>query len=193
MNRIRNRIVLFGVAAAVLTASASALADGGLGTAHAAGAATVNLRHTGIGKILVTGSGSTIFMFTHDKKNTDTCVKISGCTKIWPLVKTHQRPTAGSGIKCSLLGTITLAHGVKQVTYAGHPLYTYAFSSGPGDISYVGTPEFGGNWYAVSAAHKPRSSGYSAPISRWRSSIRLILPVRVFGRSGTNSIRRGYA
>jgi hypothetical protein len=27
--------------------------------------------------------------------------------------------------------------------------------------------------------------------SRWRSSIRLILPVSVFGRSGTNSITRG--
>jgi predicted lipoprotein with Yx(FWY)xxD motif len=154
MNRIRNSIVLFAVAAATLTASAASLADAGLGTAHAAGAATINLRHTGIGKILVTGSGNTIFMFTHDKKNTNTCIKISGCTKVWPLVKTKNRPTAGSGIKSSLLGTITLAHGVKQVTYAGHPLYTYAFSSGPGDTSYVGTPEFGGTWYAVSAAGK---------------------------------------
>jgi predicted lipoprotein with Yx(FWY)xxD motif len=154
MNRIRNRIVLFGVAAATLTASAASLADGGLGTAHAAGAATVKLGHTGIGKILVTGSGNTIFMFTHDKKNTDTCIKISGCTGTWPVLKAHAKPTAGSGIKSSLLGTITLAHGVKQVTYASHPLYTYAFSSGPGDTSYVGTPEFGGTWYAVSAAGK---------------------------------------
>jgi predicted lipoprotein with Yx(FWY)xxD motif len=154
MNRIRKPIVLFGVAAATLTASAASLAHSGIETAHAAGAATVNLRHTAIGKILVTGSGNTIFLFTHDKKNVDTCIKISGCTGTWPVVKAHNRPTAGSGVKSSLLGTITLAHGVKQVTYAGHPLYTYAFSSGAGDTSYVGAAEFGGTWYAVNAAGK---------------------------------------
>ncbi len=154
MNRIRNRIVLSAVAAATLGAASVSLADGGHETAHAAGAATVKLAHTGIGKILVTASGNTIFMFTHDKKNTDTCIKIKGCTGTWPLLKVHGKPTAGSGIKSSLLGTITLAHGVKQVTYAGHPLYTYSFASGPGDTSYVGVAEFGGTWYAVNAAGK---------------------------------------
>jgi predicted lipoprotein with Yx(FWY)xxD motif len=30
---------------------------------------------------------------------------------------------AGRGLKSSLLGTIRRANGVRQVTYAGHPLY----------------------------------------------------------------------
>ena len=33
--------------------------------------------------------------------------------------------TTGSGAKASLLSTIRLPNGRKQVTYAGHPLYLF--------------------------------------------------------------------
>ena len=39
-----------------------------------------------------------------------------------------------------------------QVTYAGHPLYTYTGDSGPGKTSYVGVKAFGGAWYALNAS-----------------------------------------
>ena len=52
----------------------------------------------------------------------------------------------------SLLGTIKLPNGARQVTYAGHPLYTYIGDSGPGDTSYVGVSQFGGRWFALTAA-----------------------------------------
>jgi predicted lipoprotein with Yx(FWY)xxD motif len=42
--------------------------------------------------------------------------------------------------------------GGKQVTYAGHPLYTYSGDSGPGQTSYVGAKSFGGTWYAINAS-----------------------------------------
>ncbi|MFI4993711.1 MAG: hypothetical protein ACHQCH_08880 [Solirubrobacterales bacterium] len=42
--------------------------------------------------------------------------------------------------------------GGKQVTYAGHPLYTYSGDSGPGETSYVGEKQFGGTWYAINAS-----------------------------------------
>jgi predicted lipoprotein with Yx(FWY)xxD motif len=114
----------------------------------------IGLSRTDHGKILVNGSGFVVYAFTHDKKKKDTCVKIRDCTGTWPVLKTHGKPLAGKGVKASLLGTITLAHNVKQVTYAGHPLYMYAMAAGPGDTSYIGTPEFGGNWDAVNAAGK---------------------------------------
>jgi predicted lipoprotein with Yx(FWY)xxD motif len=151
MNHKRIRLSLLSVAAGMLIASVSAVALAHGAPASAAGAPTVKLRSTGIGKILVNGSGDTVFMFTRDKRNKDTCVKVSGCSATWPALKIRGRPHAGPGVKSSRLGTITLAHGVKQVTYAGHPLYTFSLSS-PGDTSYVGTPEFGGKWYAVNAA-----------------------------------------
>jgi predicted lipoprotein with Yx(FWY)xxD motif len=146
------RIVALLVPALALAALAHAIAQGAVPVAHAARATKIQLRNTSVGKILVDGSGNTVYLFTHDKRNRDTCVKISGCTGTWPVLKTKGKPAAGTGVRSSLLGTITLAQGVRQVTYAGHPLYGYAFSAGAGDTSYVGTPEFGGDWDAVSAA-----------------------------------------
>lgn len=146
------RILSLAVPSLALAACAAGVAQGAAPRAHAVKATKVQLRSTGLGEVLVDGSGNTLYLFTHDKRNKDTCVKISGCTGTWPVLKAKGKPTAGKGVKSSLLGTITLAHGVKQVTYAGHPLYTYAFSAGPGDTSYVGTPEFGGDWDASNAA-----------------------------------------
>jgi predicted lipoprotein with Yx(FWY)xxD motif len=113
--------------------------------------AKLKLGSTDKGKIVVNGGGFTVFMFTRDHRNRDSCVKVSGCTSVWPPVTTSGRPVAGPGIKRALIGTIALGHGVRQVTYAGHPLYTYSASSGPGDTSYVGFPQFGGTWYALNA------------------------------------------
>ena len=59
------------------------------------------------------------------------------------------------GLKPSLLGTIALGGGRRQVTYAGHPLYTYAFDSGPAETGYVGATQFGGTWRALSATGRP--------------------------------------
>jgi predicted lipoprotein with Yx(FWY)xxD motif len=151
VSRYRIRMLLLGLPVAALTASAVAVARGEAPAAHAAKAAKVQLRQTNLGKILVNSSGRTLYLFTHDSKNKDTCVKISGCKDIWPPLKTTGKPTAGSGVRSSLLSTITLAHGVKQVTYAGHPLYTYTGDSGPGQTDYVGTPQFGGTWDAIDA------------------------------------------
>lgn len=133
-------------------ASTVALAHGARPTARPASTTNVRLARTDLGKILVDGSGSTLFMFTRDGRNTDRCVKTSGCIAVWPLLKAHGKPTAGSGLKASRLSTIKLSSGARQVVYAGHPLYTYSFASGPGDTSYVGVKQFGGHWYALDAA-----------------------------------------
>lgn len=116
------------------------------------GRATLKLRNTSLGKILVNGGGSTLYAFTRDGHNVDNCVMVNGCSSVWPALTTKGKPTAGPGIKSSLIGTITLKGGKKQVTYAGHPLYTYSNGGGPGDTSYVNFSEFGGNWPAVNAA-----------------------------------------
>jgi predicted lipoprotein with Yx(FWY)xxD motif len=120
--------------------------------AHAARAAKLELRHTTIGRILTNRRGFTLFVFTRDTRNHDTCVTISGCTGVWPLLTSHDRPRLGLGLRRSLVGRIKLASGARQVTYAGHPLYMYIASSGPGDTSYVGVSQFGGRWYALNAA-----------------------------------------
>lgn len=120
---------------------------------HALRGAKLEIRHTALGNILVNGQGLTVFAFTRDSRNHDRCVNISGCTSIWPLVTTEGTPRLGTGVRRSLVGMVTLSTGARQVTYAGHPLYTYIGSSGPGDTSYVGQSQFGGRWLAL------RSSG----------------------------------
>jgi predicted lipoprotein with Yx(FWY)xxD motif len=120
----------------------------------AASAAHVDLRSTALGKVLVNGSGFTLYVFGRDSRDKDRCVAISGCTGAWPPLTTHGRAVAGRGVQASWLGTIELPGGTRQVTYDGHPLYTYAFDSGPGQTDYVGASAFGGVWRALTASGK---------------------------------------
>jgi predicted lipoprotein with Yx(FWY)xxD motif len=116
------------------------------------GPAKLKLRHTSVGTILVSSRGFTLYAFSRDSKNKDACQKIKHCLKLWPAVTTSGRPMAGSGVRQSLIGTIRLASGARQVTYAGHPLYTYVGDTSPGQTYYVNFSQFGGTWPAVSAA-----------------------------------------
>ncbi len=122
---------------------------------RSAGTATVELRTTKLGAIVVDGAGFTLYEFTHDKKNKDTCMTISGCSSVWPALTVSGTPTAGAGVEAKKLSTITLSGGAHQVTYNGHPLYTYTGDSAPGETGYVGADEFGGHWYALNAKAKP--------------------------------------
>jgi predicted lipoprotein with Yx(FWY)xxD motif len=138
--------------AGVMSSSVAAGAQGGSPSAHSARAASVQLRKTGMGKILVDASGFTVYEFTRDSRNKNTCVKVSGCSAVWPALTTSGNPTAGSGVKASLLSTIKLAGGARQITYAGHPLYRYSEATERAETSYIGVSHFGGKWLAVNAA-----------------------------------------
>jgi predicted lipoprotein with Yx(FWY)xxD motif len=130
---------------------AAVLALAGAGIAAAAGGTKVTLRKTSLGKLAANSHGFTLYAFTRDSRNTDRCVKIKNCTSTWTPLTTKAKPVAGTGISKSLLGTIKLPSGKTQVTYSGHPLYTYSGDFGPGQTDYVGISQFGGKWYGVNA------------------------------------------
>jgi predicted lipoprotein with Yx(FWY)xxD motif len=140
---------------AALTVCALVLALAFSATAGAKPRPTVKLANTSLGKILVNGSGRTLYAFARDGRNKDRCVAMAGCTTVWPLLTATKKPVAGPGVKGSMLGTIKIP-GMKarQVTYAGRPLYTYSADTSPGQTDYVGISQFGGVWSAVSAAGK---------------------------------------
>jgi predicted lipoprotein with Yx(FWY)xxD motif len=123
----------------------------GLASARTRGT-TLKLHKTSVGTILVNGRGFTLYAFSKDGRNRDACAGIRGCLSIWPVVSGATRPSLGPGVKRSLVGTITLKGGKKQLTYGGHPLYRYVGDSGPGQTSYVNFLQFGGRWPAVNAA-----------------------------------------
>jgi len=138
------------VCAAALSTAASA--NSGSSSARASRAMSVDLRHTGLGSILTTASGQTLYLFTRDHGAHNSCVSVSGCSAAWPALETSGTPAAGTGVKASLLSTIRLPGGARQVTYAGHPLYLYSAESAHGSTEYVGVRSFGGAWDAVNAA-----------------------------------------
>ena len=112
----------------IVLAGVLALSMAGIASA-ASGGAKIGLRKTNRGKLVVNSKGRTLYMFAKDKRNKDVCVKIKFCTTTWPPVTTKGRPVAGTGIQKSMLGTIKLPNGKQQVTYGGHPLYTYRATS----------------------------------------------------------------
>lgn len=142
----RTCILLVGILLAAATASTVSGADP---SARSALFHTVELRKTKLGKILVNPAGSILYEFSSDHPKKDTCVKISGCSAIWLALPVEGKPSAGAGVRASLLSSITVPGGGTQVTYAGHPLYIY--EAAPTLISYVGAKQFGGKWYAVNA------------------------------------------
>jgi predicted lipoprotein with Yx(FWY)xxD motif len=147
-------ILLICAVVSVVSGSAIASAHGSSAKAHAAATATVKLRLTRLGLILTNSSGLTLYMFTHDQGAENSCMSITLCPKFWPALETNEAPTAGFGVRASLLSTIELPGGAKQVTYAGHPLYTYVLDR-PGSTGYVGVKAFGGNWDALHPSGEP--------------------------------------
>ena len=140
-------VILAGILACAASAATVADAQQGVPSAHASRGAVVALRHTSLGKVLVSSSGRTLYEFTRDHANKDTCAAISGCSATWPPLLSSGRPSAGPGVQGSML-----AGGKSQVTYGGHPLYLYSEDAGPGETSYVGVKAFGGSWDAVSSS-----------------------------------------
>jgi predicted lipoprotein with Yx(FWY)xxD motif len=151
VNRVRLALALAftlaGSAAAVIAAAPSSGA--GVAVSHAP---TVGLEQTALGGILVDASGHTLYLFTRDRHDRDSCAKVAGCLETWPALTTTRRPLAGAGVRASLLGTIKLHGRLRQVTYAGHPLYTYALEFGRRSTFNIGAEQYGGAWDAVSAA-----------------------------------------
>jgi predicted lipoprotein with Yx(FWY)xxD motif len=140
------RIVILLASAAVLLLAVTASAG--------ASQPTVKLRKTDKGKILVNSKGFTLYIYSKDSRNKDRCIKVPGCLNLWPALAAKGKPTAGPGVKSSLLGTIKLSNGTRQVTYNGWPLYTYLGDSGPGQTFYIGVFQSGGKWYALNASGK---------------------------------------
>lgn len=111
--------------------------------------ATVSLRTTKLGAILVNSRGHTLYLFAKDKNGKSACSGM--CATYWPPAIVKTKPTAGAGVKASLLGTTLRADGRKQVTYNHHPLYGFALDKQAGQTNGQGTTAFGARWWAVSA------------------------------------------
>jgi predicted lipoprotein with Yx(FWY)xxD motif len=159
MTRKRFAILFVGTAVSPLAALPVASAADGQGTPPvarpqaatvSAAKKTVEVRSTRLGRLLVDSQGHTLYLFRKDSRGKSAC---SGeCAKFWPPLRVIGKPTAGSGVSAAKLGTISRSDGKRQVTYNGHPLYTFLQDSRPGQTRGQGLTAFGGAWFVLSPA-----------------------------------------
>jgi predicted lipoprotein with Yx(FWY)xxD motif len=134
MKRLQLLLALSGIA--VLGVTAAAFGQ----SAHSSAAqAVISTKQTSLGTILVNSSGQTLYLNSADKPGHFPCV--GQCAAAWPPVTTSGKPKAAGKANASKLGTVK--HGkVTQVTYNGHPLYTFTPDSKSAPTSGEGVNGF---------------------------------------------------
>jgi predicted lipoprotein with Yx(FWY)xxD motif len=162
---IRSKPIRFlaGAAALPLVALAVAGCGGGGGSGGSASAATgppktpsgqaatVGVAHVGsLGTILIDSQGRTLYLFGKDSGTKSACS--GACASAWPPLRDSGKPTAGTGLNASSLGTTSRSDGNPQVTYNGHPLYTFVMDQKPGDAKGQGVTAFGGSWFTLNSS-----------------------------------------
>jgi predicted lipoprotein with Yx(FWY)xxD motif len=128
--------------------SAAASSSPSAAASSAAPASGTTLKFTMINgkRVLTNAQGMVLYWFAPDTSAKSACN--TTCLKYWPLVPGPA--TAGTGVH-GALGVIT-TDGVKQVTYRGHPLYTYVADTSPGMDKGNGLNASGGLWWAMTAS-----------------------------------------
>jgi predicted lipoprotein with Yx(FWY)xxD motif len=122
-------------------------------TSNSSGAASaVSTKTSSLGTFLVDAKGRTLYLWDADKGSMSACT--GACAQAWPPLTTTGTPKASGAVKASLLGTTERADGSREVTYAGHPLYTFAGDTRVGQTSGEGSNGFGAPWWVVSPAGK---------------------------------------
>lgn len=153
------RIVLVSLVACLGAVGFFAASGVGLGARHAI--ATVSLRRTALGSVLVNAQGRTLYLFGRDRHGKSACT--GKCATFWPPLIVHRKPTAGAHVKVSMLGTTRRAGGALQATYNRHPLYMFSLDKRAGQTKGEGVSAFGGTWYAVSSSGRAVIKTTSSP------------------------------
>ena len=129
---------------------------------HSSTAAVKAVDSAKFGTVLVGSNGHTLYRYTPDSKGVNRCTSVPICAKYWPrlLVKSSVKPTAGTGVKASLLGTIKATSTMRQVTYGGFPLYTFTGDAKAGQVNGEG---FQKTWYVVNTKGALVKQAVSSP------------------------------
>jgi predicted lipoprotein with Yx(FWY)xxD motif len=160
---MKRKIALF-IAAAAL--SGTVLVSAALGDTSSASSqeaskgARVALGKTTLGRVLVDARGRTLYLFAKDKGGRSACY--GACATYWPPLVSTAKPRAASGVRASSLALTKRTDGKRQVTYAGHPLYTFSLDTRAGQTSGQGLTDFGGSWNAVAASGRAVKSTASS-------------------------------
>jgi predicted lipoprotein with Yx(FWY)xxD motif len=138
-------VAAISVVALGLTAGALAGSSSGASSPSAA-ASGGQLKTATIGgtTVLTNAAGRTVYWFAPDTSTKSACY--GSCASYWPPVAGPLK--AGPGVN-GTLSTIQRTDGSTQETYNGHPLYTYAGDSAPGQANGNNLNLNGGLWHEI--------------------------------------------
>ena len=155
LNPLRMLLALLTVAAAAAvlaacsscaTSSSSGGSSSSSGSPAAATAGSLKTATIGGATVLTSASGFTLYSFAPDTSTTSTCN--GTCAQTWPPVT---GPTTASGVT-GTFGTIKRSDGSTQATFDGHPLYTFAGDTAPGQNKGNGLNVNGGLWHEITTS-----------------------------------------
>jgi predicted lipoprotein with Yx(FWY)xxD motif len=126
---------------AVAVAGASSPAPAATSTSTGTGLKTTTI---GGATVLTNAQGFTLYWFAPDTPAVSKCY--GSCAAYWPPVT--GTAAASPGLP-GTVDTITRTGGARQLTYNGHPLYTYIGDSAPGQAKGNNLNLNGGLWHEV--------------------------------------------
>lgn len=145
---MRGRWIRWGLPLLLVAVAGAGAAMAATASPHSQGGSVRAVKSKSFGTILVGANGKTLYRYTLDGKGINRCTGNATCAKYWPqlLIKATAKPTVGTGASAGLLGTIKAAHGMRQITYAGFPLYFFSGDRAAGQTKGQG---FEKQWYVV--------------------------------------------
>ena len=147
-------------AAAGSTPAAGASSPASSAPASSSGGTALDAHTMGGQQVVTNSAGFTVYWFAPDTSTTSKCT--GSCATFWPPVKGPA--TAMSGVT-GTLGTITRPDGTMQVTYDGHPLYTFVKDTAPGQAKGNGLNLSGGLWHEMTVSGATPAASASAKAS----------------------------
>lgn len=159
----RSALAVFG-SGAVLALALSACGNSGVTTLSAPpttdASLTLTMQQSPVGPILATGGGDTLYDFVPDTPTHSACVN-DGCIFQWPPLIASGPVRVGPGVDAKLVGTLRRPDGSTQISYGGHPLYTYNLDVSAGMVTGQAIDQDGGLWYVLNAKGRQITRGFS--------------------------------
>jgi len=85
------------------------------------------------GTVLTNADGMSLYLYMEDVDGELACV--GACTNNWPPVLIEGEPAVAEGLDDAVAATVIRGDDARQLTYGGHPLYTYVRDREPGDTN----------------------------------------------------------
>ena len=113
----------------------------------------LSTRHSEFGTLVVNAHGRTLYRSNADTSNPSRSHCTGQCLTVWHKALVRGTHVRVRGVDARLVSTIAAGHGLRQLTLAGWPLYTFTGDKKAGQV----TGQCGGVFFAVTPVGTPNT------------------------------------